>query len=73
MRIPHIKYTLVIVVLLVSSARAEWDHSKMVTQENEGRSVHDLLLSVSPPRARAAAAEVDSCELALMETDDEKD
>ena len=34
MRIPHIKYTLVIVVLLVSSARAEWDHSKMVTQEN---------------------------------------
>ncbi len=28
--------------------------------------------SVSPPRIRAAAAEVDRCELALMETDDEK-
>ncbi len=34
--------------------------------------VHDLLLSVSPPRVRAAAAEVEACELALMETDDEK-
>ncbi len=34
--------------------------------------VADLLLSVSPPRVRAAAAEVDRCELALMETDDEK-
>jgi ATPase subunit of ABC transporter with duplicated ATPase domains len=33
--------------------------------------VHELLLSVSPPRARAAAAEVERCELALMETDDE--
>ena len=28
--------------------------------------------SVSPPRIRAAAAEVDRCELALMETDDER-
>jgi ATPase subunit of ABC transporter with duplicated ATPase domains len=35
-------------------------------------SVADLLLSVSPPRVRAAAAEVDRLELALMETDDEK-
>ena len=34
--------------------------------------VADLLLSVSPPRVRAAAAEVDRCERALMETDDEK-
>ncbi|WP_134738200.1 ATP-binding cassette domain-containing protein [Nocardioides sp. 503] len=34
--------------------------------------VGDLLLSVSPPRVRAAAADVDRCELALMETDDEK-
>ncbi|WP_205473980.1 ABC-F family ATP-binding cassette domain-containing protein [Nocardioides sp. SYSU D00038] len=34
--------------------------------------VADLLLSVSPPRVRAAAAEVDRCELALMEHDDEK-
>jgi ATPase subunit of ABC transporter with duplicated ATPase domains len=34
--------------------------------------VADLLLSVSPPRIRAAAAEVDRCERALMDTDDEK-
>ncbi len=34
--------------------------------------VADLLLSVSPPRIRQAAAEVEACELALMETDDER-
>ncbi|MEP9363722.1 ATP-binding cassette domain-containing protein [Nocardioides sp. CN2-186] len=34
--------------------------------------VSDLLLSVSPPRIREAAAEVDRLELALMETEDEK-
>ncbi len=34
-------------------------------------SVAELLLSVSPPRVRAAAAEVDRLELALMEVDDE--
>jgi ATPase subunit of ABC transporter with duplicated ATPase domains len=34
--------------------------------------VADLLLSVSPPRVREAAQEVHSCELALMENDDEK-
>ncbi|PVG84689.1 ABC transporter [Nocardioides gansuensis] len=34
--------------------------------------VADLLLSVAPPRVRAAAAEVDRCELALMDTDDER-
>ncbi|WP_214408209.1 ABC-F family ATP-binding cassette domain-containing protein [Pseudonocardia lacus] len=33
--------------------------------------VADLLRSVSPPRVRAAAAEVDRCELVLMDTDDE--
>jgi ATPase subunit of ABC transporter with duplicated ATPase domains len=33
--------------------------------------VADLLLSVSPPRVRTAAVEVDRCERALMETDDE--
>jgi len=33
--------------------------------------VADLLLSVAPPRIRAAAAEVDACELALMDRDDE--
>ena len=35
-------------------------------------SVADLLLSVSPPRVREAAAQVEACELALMDTDDEK-
>ncbi|WP_182524512.1 ABC-F family ATP-binding cassette domain-containing protein [Nocardioides dongkuii] len=35
-------------------------------------SVADLLLSVSPPRVREAAAAVDRLELALMEHDDEK-
>jgi ATPase subunit of ABC transporter with duplicated ATPase domains len=34
--------------------------------------VADLLLSVSPARIRQAARAVDRCELALMETDDEK-
>jgi ATPase subunit of ABC transporter with duplicated ATPase domains len=34
-------------------------------------SVRDLLLSVAPPRVRAAAAELDAAELAMMETDDE--
>ncbi len=34
--------------------------------------VADLLLSVSPPRVRGATAEVESCELALMQADDEK-
>jgi ATPase subunit of ABC transporter with duplicated ATPase domains len=34
--------------------------------------VRDLLLSVAPPRVRAAAAAVDAAELAMMETDDEK-
>ncbi len=45
---------------------------QMVTQGNEGKTVHDLLLSVSPPRVRAAAERVDACELAMMERDDEK-
>jgi ATPase subunit of ABC transporter with duplicated ATPase domains len=34
--------------------------------------VADLLLSVSPARVRDATAEVERCELALMESDDEK-
>jgi ATPase subunit of ABC transporter with duplicated ATPase domains len=34
--------------------------------------VRELLLSVSPDRARHAAEEVERCELALMETDDER-
>jgi ATPase subunit of ABC transporter with duplicated ATPase domains len=35
------------------------------------QTVHDLLLSVAPPRVRAAAAEVDRLELALMDAEDE--
>ena len=38
----------------------------------EAPTVADLLLSVSPPRIRAAAAEVDRCERLLMDRDDEK-
>jgi ATPase subunit of ABC transporter with duplicated ATPase domains len=34
--------------------------------------VRDLLVAVSPPRLRAAAGQVDACELALMDRDDEK-
>jgi ATPase subunit of ABC transporter with duplicated ATPase domains len=33
--------------------------------------VHALLLSVAPPRVRAAAADLDAAELAMMERDDE--
>jgi ATPase subunit of ABC transporter with duplicated ATPase domains len=38
----------------------------------EAPTVADLLLSVAPARVRAAAYDVDACERALMETDDEK-
>jgi ATPase subunit of ABC transporter with duplicated ATPase domains len=38
----------------------------------EAPTVADLLLSVAPPRVRAAAAEVDRFERALMDADDEK-
>jgi len=45
---------------------------QMVAQGlDEGATVRDLLLSVSPPRAREAAARLDAGELALMERDDE--
>ena len=45
---------------------------QMVTHGNEGQTVHDLLLSVAPPRVRQAAAHVDAAELLMMEVDDEK-
>ena len=45
---------------------------QLVTQHNEGRTVHDLLLSVAPPRVRAAAELVVQSELAMMEADDER-
>jgi ATPase subunit of ABC transporter with duplicated ATPase domains len=44
---------------------------QMVTQGG-ATTVADLLLSVAPPRVRAAAAEVDRLERQLMDTDDEK-
>jgi ATPase subunit of ABC transporter with duplicated ATPase domains len=37
----------------------------------DGSSVHDLLLSLAPPRVREAAAAVEAAELAMMERDDE--
>jgi len=42
------------------------------TDLGDDPTVADLLLSVSPARVRAAAADVERWELALMETDDEK-
>jgi ATPase subunit of ABC transporter with duplicated ATPase domains len=45
---------------------------QMVSQGIEGRTVHDLLLSVSPPRVREASAQVDACELTLMDDDSER-
>jgi ATPase subunit of ABC transporter with duplicated ATPase domains len=45
---------------------------QMVTQGNAGKTVHDLLLSVAPPRVRAAADLVDTAELAMMDVDTEK-
>ncbi len=42
------------------------------TDLGDDPTVADLLLSVSPDRVRAAAADVERWELALMETDDEK-
>jgi ATPase subunit of ABC transporter with duplicated ATPase domains len=45
---------------------------QMVTHGNEGKNVHDLLLSVAPPRVQRAAALVEKAELAMMQHDDEK-
>jgi ATPase subunit of ABC transporter with duplicated ATPase domains len=42
------------------------------TDLGEDPTVADLLLSVSPPRVREAAAGLERCELALMEADDER-
>jgi ATPase subunit of ABC transporter with duplicated ATPase domains len=38
----------------------------------DGRTVHDLLLSVAPPRVREAAERLHRAELVMMERDDEK-
>ncbi len=45
---------------------------QLLTQHAAGQTVHDLLLSVAPPRVRAAAAHVGAAELQMMETDDER-
>lgn len=45
---------------------------QMVSTPGVTENVADLLLSVSPPRVRAAAAEVERLELMLMDSDDEK-
>jgi len=45
---------------------------QMVSHGHADWTVRDLLLSVAPPRVRAAAAAVESAELALMDTEDER-
>ncbi len=45
---------------------------QLVTQDNDGLAVHDLLLSVAPSRVQAAAARLESAELSMMEADDEQ-
>ena len=45
---------------------------QMVTPAGVDWSVRDLLLSVAPPRVRAAAVAVDEIELLLMDRDDER-
>ncbi|MPZ63064.1 MAG: ATP-binding cassette domain-containing protein [Propionibacteriales bacterium] len=44
---------------------------QMVSQGREDWTVRDLLLSVAPPRAQAAAGRIDEIELRLMDVDDE--
>ncbi len=44
---------------------------QFVGSVRDDRTVRDLLLAVAPPPIRAAARELDTVELALMETDDE--
>jgi ATPase subunit of ABC transporter with duplicated ATPase domains len=43
-----------------------------IAPNGESAAVRDLLLSVSPPRVRAAAAAVDAAELVMMDVDDER-
>jgi ATPase subunit of ABC transporter with duplicated ATPase domains len=44
---------------------------QFVGSVRDASTVRDLLVSVAPPRIRAAAAEVDTAELSMMELDDE--
>ncbi len=45
---------------------------QFVGQVRDASTVRDLLLTVAPPRVRAAAAALDAAELAMMESDDER-
>jgi ATPase subunit of ABC transporter with duplicated ATPase domains len=45
--------------------------AQFIGSVRDGRTVRDLLLEVAPSDLRAAAAELDDVELALMDTDDE--
>jgi ATPase subunit of ABC transporter with duplicated ATPase domains len=45
---------------------------QLLTQEHAGSTVNDLLLSVAPPRVRAAAASLHAAELAMMNSEDEQ-
>ncbi len=45
---------------------------QLVTQDNDGLTVHDLLLSVASSRVQAAAGRLESAELSMMEADDEQ-
>jgi ATPase subunit of ABC transporter with duplicated ATPase domains len=56
---------------VVSSSGGIGVMPQFVGRAAPGATVRDLLVSVAPPRVRAAAAELDAAELALMERDDE--
>ncbi len=48
------------------------DSSENGTENSSQATVRDLLVSVSPPRVRTAAGELDAAELLMMERDDER-
>nr|WP_293774734.1 ATP-binding cassette domain-containing protein [Sporichthya sp.] len=49
-----------------------YDDDEIDPAERPGATVRDLLVSVSPPRVRGAARELDLAELLMMEQDDER-
>ncbi|MBO0837303.1 MAG: ABC-F family ATP-binding cassette domain-containing protein [Actinobacteria bacterium] len=55
----------------VSSSGGLGVMQQFVGSIRDDRSVRDVLLSVAPPRVRAAASRLDAAELAMMERDDE--
>ena len=46
---------------------------QFIGQVRDESTVRDLLVSVAPPRVRAAAAALDAAELAMMDSEDERD